>query len=311
MVAAPEPRSLIPEGVPGLDLPLGRRVELPGRGTTFVRELPGPHPDAPTVLLLHGWLASGGLNWYQAFEPLSRHFRVIAPDLRGHGRGIKTWRRFRLSDCADDCAALLDQLGAGPVIAVGYSMGGPVAQLLWRRHPDKVSGLVLAATSDSFIPGLQQRLVFVGMMAAAAGTTRTGQLLLKIPNLGPQLAMRSGRRPETLRRWAAQEFRRHDMRMVFEAGNAIATFSSRRWIRHVDVPVAVFVTTEDRAISPLAQLRLALHIPHASIHRFDEGHTATVLESFGPAITDACLEVARDVALTDASVSRLRPLAAP
>ena len=311
MAVAPEPRSLIPEGVPGLDLPLGRRVELPGRGTTFVREIPGPHPDAPTVLLLHGWLASGGLNWYQAFAPLSRHFRVIAPDLRGHGRGIKTWRRFRLSDCADDCAALLEQLGAGPVIAVGYSMGGPVAQLLWRRHPDKVAGLVFAATSDSFIPGLQQRLVFVGMMAAAAGTTRTGQMLLKIPSLGPHLATRQGRRPETLRRWATQEFRRHDMRMVFEAGNAIATFSSRRWIRHVDVPTAVFVTTEDRAISPMAQLRLALHIPHASIHRFDEGHTATVLESFGPAITHACLEVARDVALTDASVSRLRPLAAP
>ncbi len=61
----------VPGGPP---IPLGRRVELPGRGTTFVRELPGP-PGAPTILLLHGLMASGGLNWFQAFEPLARHFR--------------------------------------------------------------------------------------------------------------------------------------------------------------------------------------------------------------------------------------------
>ena len=106
---------LVSEGVQGLDMPLGRRVELPGRGMTFVRTVAGPSPDAPTVLLLHGWVASGGLNWYQAFGPLSEHFNVIAPDLRGHGRGLRSWRRFRLSDCADDCAALLDVLGVGPV----------------------------------------------------------------------------------------------------------------------------------------------------------------------------------------------------
>ena len=141
-------RSQSVEGEPGNDsergfpLPPGRRILLPGRGTTFMREVAGP-PGAPTLMLLHGWIASGGLNWFQAFEPLSRHFRVIAPDLRGHGRGIRSWRHFRLTDCADDVAALVDRLDCGPVIAVGYSMGGPVAQLLWRRHAHLVSGHVL------------------------------------------------------------------------------------------------------------------------------------------------------------------------
>ena len=40
-----------------------------------------------------------------------------------------------------------------PVVVVGYSMGGPVAQLLWQRHPDLVAGLVLCATSDRFAFG--------------------------------------------------------------------------------------------------------------------------------------------------------------
>ena len=122
----------VPVGPP---LPLGRRIELPDRGITFVRELPGPTEDAPALLLLHGWIASAGLNWFQTFDALSEHFRVIALDQRGHGRGMRTWKRFRLADCADDAAALIDILALDPVIVVGYSMGGTIAQLLCRRHP--------------------------------------------------------------------------------------------------------------------------------------------------------------------------------
>ena len=110
----------------GPPIPLGHRVELPGRGTTFVREVAGP-PGAPTIVLLHGLLASGGLNWFQVFEPLGKHFRVLAPDLRGHGRGLRSRKRFRLADCADDVAALLDVLSVESAIVAGYSMGGPVA----------------------------------------------------------------------------------------------------------------------------------------------------------------------------------------
>ena len=285
-------QGLVGEGVSGLDLPLGYRVELPGRGTTFVRDVEGPSADAPVVVLLHGWMASGGLNWFGAFESLSAHFRVIAPDLRGHGRGIKGWRRFRLSDCADDVAALLAALEVPGAIVCGYSMGGPVAQLMWRRHPELVHGLVMAATSASFIPGLQQRMAFAGVMAAAAGGTRTGQVLMRVP-LWPQrfVPFRPGQRPSSLQRWASQEFRRHDMRMVFEAGNAIAAFSSRRWIGQVDVPTTVVVTTKDRAVNPSEQIRLALSIPDAEIQRYPEGHIAPVTDSFGPAMTEACLSV--------------------
>ena len=78
---------------------------------------------------------------------------MVAPDLRGHGRGIRSRRPFRLEDCADDLAALVEQLGCGPVVVVGYSMGGLVAQLLWRRHPDLVAGLVLCSTARVFLPG--------------------------------------------------------------------------------------------------------------------------------------------------------------
>ena len=283
---------IVQEGVSGLALPLGHRVRLEGRGHGFYRDIPGPTPDAPVVVLLHGWVASGGLNWYQTFDSLSETFRVIAPDLRGHGRGIRSWRPFTLAACADDVAALLDHLEIDRAITVGYSMGGPVAQLLWRRHPDRVSGLVLAATAGSFIPGLQQRLVFVGMMAAAAGGTRTGQWVTRLPAGSRVRLPVGGNRPTSMNVWAMQEMRRHDPRMLLEAGNAIATFNSRRWLHEVDVPTTVVVTTKDKAVNPIEQMRLALLIPDAEIQRYHEGHTSPILSSFGPAIAQACRGVA-------------------
>ena len=267
-------------------LPFGERLELPGRGTTFVRHVAGP-PGAATVVLLHGWIASGGLNWFNAFEPLSEHYNVVAPDLRGHGRGLRSRRRFRLADCADDVAAVIEQMGSGPVIAVGYSMGGPVAQLLWRRHPELVSGLVLCATSYRFVNGARERFIFSSMMATAVGTTRAGDLIARAPGMPRYVSRRAGQRPTTLRTWAAGEMRRHDVVKLMEAGQAIGSYNARRWIGEVDVPTAVMVTTKDRAIAPSEQYKLADAIPGAEIQLVDDGHVVCAKREFGPAVVRA------------------------
>ncbi len=127
-----------------------RLVELPGRGITRVWDYAGP-PGAQTLMLIHGVTFTAELNWGKTFAPLAQHFRVVAIDLRGHGGGIGTGPRFRLEDCADDIAALAEVLGIGRFVAVGYSMGGMVAQLLYRRHPSLLSGLVLCATARNVL----------------------------------------------------------------------------------------------------------------------------------------------------------------
>ncbi|MEY2436641.1 MAG: hypothetical protein QOF97_1477 [Acidimicrobiaceae bacterium] len=288
-----------PETVQPLDgppLPIGRRIVLRGRGTTFVREVEGP-PGAPTLLLLHGWLASGGLNWFRTFDALSEHFHIVAPDMRGHGRGIRSSRRFRLADCADDAAAMLDVMGTGPVIACGFSLGGPVAQLLWKRHPDVVDGLVLCSTAHTLMPGMREQWIFASMMAAAAGSTRVGQMAAYVPirQVRSRFGGGSPARPSTLRAWARAEMGRHSARMVMEAGVAMSNYSARRWIGRVDVPTAVLVTTKDRAIAPLAQLHMALSIPGATIHRVDDGHLICAKPEFAPPLLRACLDVASRV----------------
>ncbi len=283
----------VAETFPGPPLPMGERIELPGRGTTFVRSVAGP-PGSPTVLLLHGWIASGGLNWFNAFDPLSRRYDVIAPDMRGHGRGIRSRRRFRLADCADDMAALLEHLDTGPAIVAGYSMGGPIAQLLWRRHPELVSGLVLCATSYRFVTGTRERFIFSSMMATAIGTTRTGELLSRAPAASMRRWGRRGARattpavrPANLRAWAAGEMRRHDSVKIMEAGHAIGSYNARRWIGEIDVPTTVLVTERDRAIDPGEQRKLAAAIPGAIVQPHDDGHVACAKRGFGPALLRA------------------------
>ena len=248
--AAGRPR----DGRIGPAVPLGRRVRLPGRGTTFVREIAGP-PGAPTLVLLHGFMASGGLNWFRTFDALSREFHVVAPDLRGHARGIRSRRHMRLADCADDVAALVDELGAGKVIAAGYSMGGPVAQLLWRRHPDKVAGLVLCATAPAF--SVESRRVTDASLAALAGLTRVAGQLAAVPAAGANLLRRvRAERPAGFLEWAAEEMRRHDVRMLTEAAHSITRFDSRSWIGDIDVPTAVLRTNRDRLVDPARQTRV-------------------------------------------------------
>lgn len=284
-------------GEPPRGMPAGRAVRLPGRGTTFVREVEGP-PGAPTVILLHGWVASGGLNWFQSFEALGRRFRVLAPDHRGHARGIRSWRPFRLEDCADDAAALLEELDAGPAIVAGYSMGGPIAQLLWHRHRELVSGLVLCATSCAMIPMTRHRLPFGAAMSVAAGTTRLGQLSTRLPRSILRSAVRRSPLawPSTARGWAANEFARHDLRMLLEAGIELSRFDARPWIRSVDVPTVVMVTQRDRAMDPAQQLETARRIPRARVHAIEAGHLACASPEFAGPMSAACEDVAARIA---------------
>ncbi|MBK6768030.1 MAG: alpha/beta fold hydrolase [Ardenticatenales bacterium] len=98
------------------------------------------------VLFIHGYPLSSQM-WVPQLEGLAGTVWGIAPDLRGCGESGTPGGAVTMTDYAEDCVALLDELGLeDPVVVCGLSMGGYVALELFRLHPDRVSALVLAAT---------------------------------------------------------------------------------------------------------------------------------------------------------------------
>ncbi len=273
---------------PRQTMPAGAPVDLDGRGRTWVYDSGPPARPRPTVLLLHGWTSSAAMNWFRCFAPLAERYRVVALDHRGHGRGIRSRRPFSLEDCADDAAALAETLATGPVIAVGYSMGGPVALQLWRRYPESVAGLVLCATAARF--AVRSELarpigaVTYGMSLALAGVpsrVRTEALRFVIRRRGYAAGVAQ---------WAVEEWERHDPAALIQAGLAIGRFDAREWLASIDVPTAVVVTTTDTTVAPRGQWELAQRIPRAMAFPVAADHRACVDEAptFVPALLAAC-----------------------
>lgn len=283
-------RDLYPD-LAELGVPEGRVVELPGRGRTFIREAEGP-PGAPVLMLLHGLSATGGTNWASTFAPLSKQYRVIAIDHRGHGHGIRC-AHFRLADCADDVVALADVLGIDEFTPVGYSMGGPIAQLIWHRHRHRVNGMVLCATSRDFRGRLDDRLLFLGVGGLNLGLHGVPRVFGASGWQAIARVMAAGFGSAELRRWSADELSGHDPRLVCEAALAVGAFSSREWIDGVDVPVAVIATEQDQLVPLRRQLKLAEHIPSAVVHPVRGDHFAVTRQAdqFLAALLESCDEV--------------------
>lgn len=277
-----------PAGFPW-PVPAGRQMRLPDGTTTWVRQASGP-PASPTLLLLHGLTASSSLNWFGCYGPLGEHFGVVAIDLRGHGRGPSPPRRFELDLMAHDAAAVLDHLGLDHVIPVGFSMGGAVAQLLWRHHRDRVAGMVLASSAMRF-------RMAPGRKRAYGMNPRLARLAQRLPEparhaLVDRLVARMADEPT--RRWLVDEMALSDPKGVVRAADALSRFMSDGWAGDVDVPVSVVVATNDRSLSPRSQRALAATIPGSTVVDSPGAHADVVWrpDVTVPGLVRACRELA-------------------
>lgn len=271
--------------VPPGPLPAGRVVEVPDVGELFVRDSGG---QGPPVLLLHGWLFPSDLNWWRTYEPLKRAgYRVLAVDHRGHGRGLRAQAPFRLADCAGDCAALVKTLECGPVIAVGYSMGGPVAQLMARNHADVVAGIVCCATAREWRDP-NQRLFWRGM-----GLFRL--YLTVFPRSAWRWRLlRLGYPDDQTTSWIVAELSRGNGRDLAEAGRDLGRYDARPWAENLRTPAAVVVTARDGTVPPVKQRELAATLNAARFEvECDHFCVTSNPEIFHPALLDA-LEAVRE-----------------
>jgi pimeloyl-ACP methyl ester carboxylesterase len=262
-------------------------VVLPDGRPVDYWDCPGPL-GAPTLLLLHGVTLTARLNWSSVVPRLTPHYRVIALDHFDPGqRG-----NVRLEDCADDAAALLRALGIDRVIPVGYSMGGMIAQLMWHRHREHTSGLVLCATSRNVSGSPWEHVaaqLMPGLLAAAMWVPPLHLLRADVVGTG----LLDAQTPPAARVWARAEMRRTPLLAALSALRAASQFSSHKWIGAVDVPTAVVIPRQDRIVPPRRQWKLAAAVPGSTVYEVDGDHGMFLHApgAFATALLAACESV--------------------
>jgi pimeloyl-ACP methyl ester carboxylesterase len=133
------------------------------------------------VVLLHGFPLNGAI-WHEQQKQLSDRFRVITPDLRGHGRSPAPSGIYEMDLLARDVLALLDALLIKKAIIMGHSMGGYVALAAWKLAPDRflALGLIDSHTGADTEEGRQGRYKMADKVAAEGSKVAAEAMLPKL-----------------------------------------------------------------------------------------------------------------------------------
>lgn len=116
------------------------------------------------LLLLHGFGMCGKGDWGDHIDELAKNYRVILPDLRGHGWSTNPSGKFTMRQSAEDIRALLDQLGLRQIRAMGISAGGMTLLHLTTKYSDHVRTMALIGATNQFVD--QSRKAIRGEVSA-------------------------------------------------------------------------------------------------------------------------------------------------
>ena len=107
--------------------------------------------DGPALILTHGYSSTGEM-WAGQIEPLSKHFKVITWDMRGHGRSDYPEDQEAYSEAATvaDMAALLDAVDAKDAVVGGLSLGGYMSLAFNATHPERTRALLIIDTGPGY-----------------------------------------------------------------------------------------------------------------------------------------------------------------
>jgi pimeloyl-ACP methyl ester carboxylesterase len=202
------------------------------------------------VLLIHG-TASSSHTWRAMLPQLSTRYRVVAPDLLGHGQSAKPRGDYSLGAFAVWLRDLLDELGITRVTLVGHSLGGGVAMQFAHQHPDYCERLVLISSG-----GLGPELGWPLRLLSAPGAE------FVLPIIAPQPAVAVGNR---LHEWLAS-FGIHSV-AAGETWNAYSSLSDHQSRAPFLRTLRSVVDYRGQAVSAFNRLDFASGLPVLLIWR--------------------------------------------
>jgi pimeloyl-ACP methyl ester carboxylesterase len=241
--------------------------------------------DGPAVILGHSMLCSREM-WALQVVSLSRRFKVINVDIRGHGESGSIEEPVSLYDLVDDFVAVLDHLEIDRAAWAGLSIGGMVAMRAALVVPDRVSALVLLNT-DAGSAGLFTKIEYtaMGWVARVAGLR---PLLPTIVRLMFGRTFRA-RNPALVEEWKPRFAAVHlpSVRRLLTALNRRDSALPR--LGDIMVPSLVLTGSEDTALSPKLSRRMAEALPSSRLITLKHTGHLSCLEQ-PEAVTAAMME---------------------
>ncbi|HJZ31978.1 MAG TPA: alpha/beta fold hydrolase [Hyphomicrobiaceae bacterium] len=198
------------------------------------------------LLLLHGLLASGAM-FDPLIELLRDRFRLLIPDLRGHGQSGDHGGPYDVPALTSDLDMVLAEARFGPCSVLGYSHGGAVAQQLALRRPEVVERLVLTCTYACNVATLKERLeanLLAALLCCISPATLANVIVRPAK---PRANGAIGLTPEQAE-WARGILAVNRAPAMRGAVRGLLTFDSRPWLHQLKMPTLVIGGTHDIAV---------------------------------------------------------------
>lgn len=241
----------------------------------------------PVVVLLHGFPLDRSM-WSHQLASVGSIYRVIVPDLRGHGTTAAPDGIYTIDAMADDVIETLDALQlTAPLVVGGLSMGGYVALSLAERYPERLRALMLMNTRAS----ADTPEAAAARLETAAEVERTGDVEPVVAKMLPKLfAPNTFRRhPEVVARMHARMSRMTARAVAGSLRGMVARPDRSALLPRIAVPTLVLAGAEDQVIPAEESEKMAGALPKGRLITIpDSGHLSPVENH--PAVDAAILD---------------------
>ncbi|WP_347904648.1 alpha/beta hydrolase [Pseudomonas purpurea] len=223
------------------------------------------------LILVHG-LGSSTLDWEMQIADLSARYRLILPDVRGHGRSDKPRERYSIASFSADLIALIEHLKLGPVHVVGLSMGGMIGFQLAVDQPALLKSLCIVNSA----PEVKVRTANDAWQWFKRWSLMR---LLSLATIGKALGARLFPKPEQtdLRQKMAERWAKNDKRAYLASFDAIVGWGVQERLSRVTCPTLII--SADRDYTPVALKETYVKLlPDARLVVIDDSRHATPLD---------------------------------